>query len=141
MVIMMGKKMFRIRLFGFKKKDVNKYLQTITDDFAAKNQAAEDKINALENALENASLQAENYLTEIARYEKEKDELAKSLAETKDKECSIIQEAMLTAEYEKSKINEEIIAKKAELHQLKYEVMALKKQIINAAKRFYSDLN
>ena len=58
---MMGKKMFRIRLFGFKKKDVNKFLQTITDDFAAKNQAAEDKINALENALENASLQAENY--------------------------------------------------------------------------------
>jgi len=140
MVTKMGKRLFKVRLFGFKKQDVIKYLDEITDDFTAKLNTAQSKTELVEKELAKSKQYTDELFAEIEKLKKEKQEAVLKVSEAERDARLIIEDAKEIAAKEKTRIETEIAAKRKELYQLKRRAVSFKKQVIASAKRFSSDI-
>lgn len=136
----MGGKLFRTGLFGFKKPDVNKYIENISNDFSVEIEKKDKEIECLKEKLSQLEREVDGLLKEKEQYEKTKDSISGAIIKAEEKAALIIEDAKRAALEEEKRLKEEIAGQMEELRRLKYEVVAFRRQIISSMKRFSSDL-
>ncbi len=137
---MAGKKRFESSLFGFKKSDVNDYIENMLEDFI-------DKVNSKDKEL----FETKNQLQEItAKYDQismladgikeDRSSIAEVFIQAKEKADLMIEEAKVKAIEEKKEIEVLIEKEKEKLVDLKAEIKDLKEDVAIILKKYQNQL-
>lgn len=138
---MSGEKRFGTSLFGFKKKDVNSYIQKMLHDFNFKIKEKDEEIAVLKNQNKELKEKYEECLKKTEQINEDKNKIADALIIAEEKANLIIEEAKKQAEEEKRSIEEMIEKEKEKLVELKNQIKLLRTEFVTALKKYEQQLN
>lgn len=137
---MSGKRRFRLSIRGFNKEDVNKYIESVIDDFERKLKEKDDEISALREENSQLRMKYEELLKKEQQINEERARIADVLIKAEEKAQMIIKEAEERANEERLKIEEIIEKEKEKLVDIKEEIRALRKGITFTLKKYNEQL-
>ncbi|MCX8130391.1 MAG: DivIVA domain-containing protein [Clostridia bacterium] len=137
---MAGEKRFRNSFFGFKKSDVNAYIEKILKEFDDKLKEKDDEITALKNQNREAKLKFEDLSKKADQINEDRAKIADVLIKAQEKAELIIEDARLQAIDEKKKLEQMVEEEKEKLVDLKQELKLLKSEVINTLKKYEGQL-
>ena len=141
----MGEKLFRTRLFGYKKSDVSNYFQHASEKFAQKlaqvNEQNEVEERVLSQKLADANERIEELIALNEKYEKSKEIISEVIIKAQQSAIAIEDEAKahaneITAEAAKAVAREQEV-----LRMYRTEATNLRREVASAIKRFSSELS
>ena len=137
---MAGEKRFRTTFVGFKKSDVNLYIERILKEFEDKMRIKDEEISLLKvqnNDVKSKYAELSQKADEI-NYDRAK--IAEVLLKAQEKADLIVSDAIVEANKEKKEISSLIEAEKEKLVDIKREVKALKLEFTNTLKKYENQL-
>jgi len=137
---MSGERRFRLSIRGFNKEDVNKYIESVIDDFERKLKEKDDEISALREENSQLRMKYEELLKKEQQINEERARVADVLIKAEEKAQMIIKEAEERANEERLKIEEIIEKEKEKLVDIKEEIRALRKGITFTLKKYNEQL-
>jgi len=137
---MSGERRFRLSIRGFNKEDVNKYIESVIDDFERKLKEKDDEISALREENSQLRMKYEELLKKEQQINEERARIADVLIKAEEKAQMIIKEAEERANEERLKIEEIIEKEKEKLVDIKEEIRALRKGITFTLKKYNEQL-
>ena len=123
---MAGEKRFRTSLFGFKKADVNLYIEKMLKELDEKLKEKDDELNALKNQTRDIKLKFEDLARKSDQINEDRIRIADVLIKAQDKADLIIEEAKLEAIEEKKKLEGLVEQEREKLVDIKGEIKGLK---------------
>ena len=138
---MAGEKRFRTSLFGFKKSDVNSYIEKILKEFDEKLKEKDDEVSSLKNQTREAKAKYEELLRKADQINEDRARIADVLIKAQEKAQHMIEDAKNQAIEEKKKLDEMIEAEKEKLVDIKEEIKVLKAELINTLKKYDAQLS
>lgn len=138
---MSGEKRFGTSLFGFKKADVNSYIEKILKEFDDKLKEKDDEISDLKRQCKENFTKYEDSMKKVQIIEEEKNKIADALIKAQEKAELIIDEAKNTALEEKKKLDDMIEEEKEKLVDIKEELKVLKSEVVSTLKKYEVQLN
>ena len=131
---MSGEKKFGTSAIGFKKTDVNSYIEKILKEFEEKLKDKDCQIILLKNELREETAKKEVLVKQFEDVNQNKAKIAEVLIKAQEKSELMIHEASEKAELEKKKIEEFIEIEKQKLFNIKEEIKRLKESMIKTLK-------
>lgn len=116
-------KLFRTALFGFNKKDVQKYVEEISANFSAQLDECKAEIEALKN--QRAEIEKKR-----AEVEARKSAISDAIISAQEKGEKIIAEAREKSEKERAEMERKIANENQKLIKLRREIMNMRRHVI-----------
>lgn len=135
------KKPFKTTLFGYGKKQVNKYINDVKEDYEHELKKKKDRMLELDE--ENRVLKAKlkEYEARIASYEEREAFISKALVKAEEKAQAIIEEGQKKAAAEMYKIEEEKNKWRVREKEIRRQLLEFEKEVYNLMESFYSEIN
>lgn len=137
---MAGEKRFGTSLFGFKKQDVNSYIEKMLREFDEKLKEKDEEISMLKNQNKEIRAKYEEYIKNAERLNEDRNKIADVLIRAQEKAKVMIDEAKMQALEEKKKIEEMIEQEKEKLVEIKEQIKILKSEVVNTLKKYEEQL-
>lgn len=138
---MPGEKRFGTSLFGFRKTDVNAYIEKILGEFDSRLREKEDEITALKAQNREIRLKHEELLKKTDLIVEDRTKIADVLIKAQEKAEQLLEDARREALAEKKRLEEEIEQEKEKLVDIKREVKLLKSGLISTLRNYDSQLD
>lgn len=138
---MAGEKRFRTSFFGFKKSDVNLYIEKILTEFDGKLKDKDNEINALKNQGKEVKAKLEELMQKSDQLNEDRTKIAEVLIKAQEKADMIVEDARIQAVEEKNKLEGMVELEKEKLVDMKAELKALKSEVINTLKKYEGNLS
>lgn len=135
------KKAFKTTLFGYGKKQVNKYLSDVKEDYEHELSKKRDRM--LELDAENRALKAklQEYEERIANYQEQEAFISKALVKAEQKAQAIIEEGQKKINAERCKIEQEKNKWKLREKEIRRQLLEFEKEVYNLMETIYSEIN
>jgi len=137
---MPGEKRFRTSLFGFKKSDVNSYVEKILREFDNMLKEKENEINNIKSQNEDIKERYKELLSKSEQINADRAKVADALIQAQEKAERILEDARNQALQEKKSIEELIEKEKEKLIDIKEELRVLKSEVANVLKKYEMQL-
>lgn len=137
---MAGEKRFRTSLFGFKKADVNYYIEKILKEFENRLKAKDAEIDAAKEKGKEYRLKYEGIFDKAEQIETDRNKIANVLIKAEEKAEAIINEARERAIEEKADIEREIEQEKERLVDAKLELKKLRDEVTGTLRKYETQL-
>ena len=137
---MPGEKRFRTSLFGFKKSDVNSYVEKILREFDNMLKEKENEINNIKSQNEEIKERYNELLSKAEQINVDRAKVADALIQAQEKAERILEEARNQALQEKKSIEELIEREKEKLIDIKEELRGLKSEAAGVLKKYEMQL-
>lgn len=138
-------KLFKIAMFGYKKKTVNEYIEELSNKTQKALDDAEDKIEELEKKTEHLEESLEKYKNDAASVsnaiitaEKKAEEI---VAQAKEKAESYLADAERENAEKKAELENQTKEAQLKLKQLNEEIRQLKTNIVISANKYTKELD
>lgn len=138
---MPGEKRFRTSLFGFKKSDVNSYIERILREFDNRFKEKDNEISGLKNQLGEIKANYEQLVEKSSRIDSDRAKIADVLIKAQEKAEGMVENAKLEAVDEKKRLDQMIEYEKEKLVDIKHELKVLKAEAVNALRKYEVQLN
>jgi uncharacterized phage infection (PIP) family protein YhgE len=136
-----GEKRFRTSLFGFKKSDVNSYIEKLLREFDDKLKEKDGEITALRSQLREIKSNYEEIAAKAEQINEDRAKIADVLIKAQEKAELMLEDARIEALEEKRKLEEIIEQERERLVDIKRELKTLKTEAINTLKKYEDQLN
>ncbi len=137
---MAGEKRFRTSLFGFKKADVNYYIEKILKEFENRLKAKDAEIDAAKEKGKDYRLKYEGIVDKADQIETDRSKIASVLIKAEEKAEEILAQAREKAIEEKADIEKEIEQEKERLVDAKLELKKLKDEVVGTLRKYENQL-
>lgn len=138
---MPGEKRFRTSFMGgFKKADVNAYIEKILREFDDKLKEKDDEIAGLKQQGKDTRAKYEEMLKKSDQINEDRAKIAEVLIKAQEKADLMLENARLEALEEKRQLEATIEQDKEKLVDIRQEVKSLKGEIVNMLKKYESQL-
>lgn len=138
---MPGEKRFRTSFMGgFKKADVNAYIEKILGEFDNKLKEKDDEIASLKNQNKDLKTKYEELSKRADQINEERAKIADVLIKAQEKAEIMLEDARLEALDEKKKLEEVIEQEKERLVDIRQEMKVLKSEIVSTLKKYEGQL-
>jgi len=137
---MPGEKRFRTSLFGFRKSDVNSYVEKILREFDNMLKEKENEINNIKSQNEEIKERYNELLSKAEQINVDRAKVADALIQAQEKAERILEEARNQALQEKKSIEELIEREKEKLIDIKEELRGLKSEAAGVLKKYEMQL-
>lgn len=138
---MPGEKRFRTSFMGgFKKSDVNAYIERILREFEEKLKEKDDEIAELKSQNKEIKSRYDELHSKENQIEEDRAKIAEVLIKAQEKADLILEDARIAALEEKRQLEESIEKDKERLVDMRREVKAFREAIVNTLKKFDSQL-
>jgi len=137
---MPGEKRFGSSLFGFKKSDVNYYIEKILKEFEDKIKEKDNEIAVLKNQNREIKAEYENLAKMAHQINEDRAKIADVLIKAQEQAEQILEEARKQALEEKRNLEQMIEQEREKLVDMKEELKALKQETVNTLKKYESQL-
>lgn len=137
---MPGEKRFATSLFGFKKADVNSYIEKILREFDEKIKDRDSEISLLKNQIRENKLKNEELVKKSEQAHEGKDLIADVLIKAQEKAELIMEEARQAAKKESDRLDMLLEEERERLVDMKEQVRILKSGILNTIKKYDQQL-
>lgn len=138
---MAGEKRFGTSLFGFKKSDVNSYIEKMLREFDDKLKEKDDEIASLKNQNRDNKMKYEDLLKKADQINEDRARIADVLIKAQEKAHLMLEDARVEALEEKRKIEEIIEQEKEKLVDIKEELKGLKAEVVATLKKYEVQLS
>lgn len=138
---MPGERRFGTKLFGFKKSDVNAYIEKILREFDDKLKEKDEEIIALKNQAREIKAKYEEIVKNADQINEDRAKIADVLIKAQEKAELMLEEARLQAIEERKKLEEMIEAEKEKLVDIKGELKTLKSEVVTTLKKYENQLS
>lgn len=138
---MSGEKRFGTSLFGFKKSDVNAYIEKIIREFDEKLKEKDDEISSLKNQSREFRVKFEELAKKADQINEDRAKIADVLIKAQEKAELMLEDAKLQAVEEKKKLEYMVEKEREKLVDIKGELKNLKHETISALKRYEVEIN
>lgn len=138
---MPGEKRFRTSFMGgFKKADVNAYIEKILGEFDDKLKEKDDEIASLKNQTKDFKTKYEELSKRGDQINEDRDKIAEVLIKAQEKAQVMLEDARLEALDEKKKLEEIIEQEKERLVDIRQEMKTLKSEVVSTLKKYENQL-
>ncbi len=137
---MPGEKRFRTSLFGFKKADVNYYIEKMLREFDEQLKSKSSEIDALRQQNRDLKELYDEVSRRIENIEEDRAKIAEVMIKASDKADMIINEARTQAIQEKKEIEDKIKAEEEKLEALRWQLKNLRSEVISTLKKIENEL-
>ena len=137
---MAGEKRFRTSLFGFKKADVNSYIEKILGEFDIKLKEKDDEISQLKSQNKDIRMRYEDLLRKADQINEDRAKIAEVLIKAQEQADIMMENARQEALEEKRQLEDAIEKDKERLVDIRQEIKELKGEIVNTLKKYESQL-
>lgn len=138
---MPGEKRFRTSLLGFRKSDVNSYVEKILREFDDRLKEKEDEISSVKNHNRDMKERYDELLNKADQINADRAKIADVLIRAEEKAERILEDARIQALEEKKTIEDLIEQEKEKLVDIKEELKELKVEAVNTLKKYEMQLN
>ncbi len=138
---MSGQKRFGASLFGFKKADVNNYIERILEEFDNRLKEKDRELDKLREKNREVTAKYDDLSKKAVLIEESREKIADVLIKAEEKAESMLAEAKDKAMEEKTRIEKMIEEEKEKLVDIKREMKVLKDEVVNTLKRYDSQLH
>jgi hypothetical protein len=139
-ITMPGEKRFRNSLFGFKKLDVNTYIEKILREFDDKLKEKDDEISALKNQNRELKQKYEEIYKKSDQINEDRAKIANVLIKAQEQAQAMLEDARIEALDEKKKLEEIIEQEKEKLVDVRQELKTLKSEVVSTLKKYETQL-
>lgn len=133
---MAGEKRFRTSLFGFKKSDVNTYMEKMLGEFDEKLKEKDDEILSLKNQLKETKLRFDGLSKKAEQINEDRAKIADVLIKAQEKAEIMLEDARNQAIEEKKSIERLVEEEKEKLVDAKEELKALRVEVLDTLHKF-----
>jgi len=137
---MPGEKRFRTSLFGFKKSDVNSYIEKMLKEFDERLKEKDNEISTYKNQAREFKAKYEDIASKADQINEDRAKIAGVLIKAQEKADSIIEDAKTQAMEEKKRLEEIIEREREKLVDIKAELKVLKSEVVNTLKKYEAQL-
>lgn len=138
---MPGEKRFRTSFMGgFKKSDVNVYIEKILGEFDIKLKEKDDEIGQLKSQNKEIRTRYEEFLQKENQINEDRAKISEVLIKAQEKADMMIENARLEAIEEKKQLEEAIEQDKEKLVDIRQEIKGLKGEIVSTLKKYEAQL-
>jgi len=139
---MPGEKRFRTSFMGgFKKADVNAYIEKILGEFDAKLKEKDEEISQLKAQNKEIRAKYEELSKKEQQINEDRAKIAEVLIKAQEKADLMLENARKEAAEEKRRLEEAIEQDKERLVDIRQEIKVLKEEIVETLKRYESQLS
>lgn len=138
---MAGEKRFGTSLFGFKKTDVNIYIEKMLREFDDRLKEKDDEINAWKNQFKDVKSKYEELSKKAEQINEDRAKIADVLIKAQEKAELMIEDARVQALDEKKKLEIVIEQEKEKLVDIKEEIRLLKSEVVGTLKKYEVQLS
>lgn len=138
---MAGEKRFRTSLLGFKKSDVNYYIEKILKEFDDKLKENEDEISVLKGQVKDFKFRYDDMMKKSDQINEDRAKIAEVLVRAQEKAELMIEEARVQAMEEKKKLESLVEEEKEKLVDIKVEMKSIKTEIVSTLRKYESQIN
>jgi chromosome segregation ATPase len=138
---MPGEKRFRTSFMGgFKKADVNAYIEKILGEFDDKLKEKDDEIASLKNQTKDFKSKYEELSKRADQINEDRDKIAEVLIKAQEKAETMLEDARQEALDEKKKLEDIIELEKEKLVDIRQEMKTLKSEVVTTLKKYENQL-
>ena len=138
---MPGEKRFRTSFMGgFKKADVNAYIEKILGEFDDKLKGKDDEIASLKNQTKDFKSKYEDLSKRADQINEDRDKIADVLIKAQEKAQVMLEDARHEALDEKKKLEDIIELEKERLVDIRQEMKTLKSEVVSTLKKYENQL-
>lgn len=138
---MPGEKRFRSSFMGgFKKADVNAYIEKILGEFDDKLKEKDDEIASLKNQNKDFKTKYEDLSKRADQINENRDKIADVLIKAQEKAQLMLEDARQEALDEKKKLEDIIEQEKEKLVDIRQEMKMLKSEVVSTLKKYENQL-
>lgn len=138
---MSGEKKFGSSAFGFNKSDVNAYIEKIIHEFDQRLKEKEDEISSLKLQIREMKARYESASQETQNMSRDKEIIASTLIKAQETADSILEDARLRAEDEKTELDRTLESERERIIDIKRDVKTMKTQVADMLSKFQTLLN
>lgn len=139
---MPGEKRFRTSFMGgFKKADVNAYIEKILGEFDAKLKEKDEEISQLKAQNKDIRARYEELLKKEEQINEDRAKIAEVLIKAQEKADLMLENARQEAAEEKRRLEDAIEQDKERLVDIRQEIKVLKDEVVETLKRYESQLS
>lgn len=138
---MAGEKLFSTALFGFKKMDVNSYLEKMNKEYEEKIKIKEREIADIKAQYRDVKSKYDVLSINIDQVKEDREKIANALITAQEKAGVIIDEARKQAADEKKMLEQQVENEKEKLVDIKQELKVLKVEVVDKLKRYEGELS
>ncbi len=138
---MAGEKKFGTSLFGFKKADVNAYIERIIREFDQRLKEKDDENSNLKAQVKEMKAKYEETWQEAEKVMREKEKIAGVLLQAQEKAETMMVEAQEKALQEKSRLDQVLEVEKEKIVDIKRELKGLKSQIADILSKYEQQID
>lgn len=138
---MPGEKRFRTSFMGgFKKADVNAYIEKILGEFDIKLKEKDDEIGQLKSQNKDVRTRYEELLTKADQINEDRAKISEVLIKAQEKADMMLESARQEALEEKRQLEDAIEQDKEKLVDIRQEIKGLKGEIVSTLKKYEAQL-
>lgn len=138
---MPGEKRFRTSFMGgFKKADVNAYIEKILGEFDIKLKEKDDEIGQLKSQNKDVRTRYEELLTKADQINEDRAKISEVLIKAQEKADMMLEAARQEALEEKRQLEDAIEQDKEKLVDIRQEIKGLKGEIVSTLKKYEAQL-
>ena len=138
---MSGEKIFSTSLFGFKKKNVNSYIEKLNSEYEEKFKQKEKELLDVKNQYRDIKNKYEELRDKVGQVDEERGKIANVLLSAQTQAEIIVQEARKHADEEIKEIELKVQLEREKLVDIKKDIKVLKEDIIDTLKKYENELN
>lgn len=137
---MPGEKRFGTSMFGFRKTDVNSYMEKILGEFDNRLKEKDDELAAVKAQNRDIKIKYEDMLKKADQVSEDRAKIGNVLIKAQEKAEQLMEDARQEALEEKKKLEDAIEAEREKLVDLKQDVRNMKEELKNVLKRYDDQL-
>jgi len=138
---MPGEKRFRTSLCGFKKSDVNSYIEKILREFEDKLKEKDDELASLKNQSRDIRMKYDELAKKADQINEDRAKIADVLIKAQEKAELMMEDARVQALEEKKRLEQMIEEEREKLVDIKAELKTLKSEVVSTLKKYENQLN
>lgn len=138
---MPGEKRFGTSLFGFRKSDVNSYIEKILIEFGDKLKEKDEEIGLLKDQNKELKAKYENLAERADQINEDRAKIADVLIKAQEKAELMLEDARIQAKEEKKRLEGLIENEREKLVDIKAELKSLKSDVVNTLKKYEGQLD
>jgi cell division septum initiation protein DivIVA len=136
-----GEKKFGTSLFGFKRADVNAYIERIVREFDQRLKEKDDEISNLQAQLNELRTKYDDFYREAESVIREKEKIAGVLLQAQEKAENMMVEAREKALKEKVHLDQLLESEKEKIVDIKRELKGLKNQVATILTKYEQQID
>jgi chromosome segregation ATPase len=138
---MAGEKRFRTSMFGFKKSDVNSYIEKMLREFDDRLKEKDDEIAVLKSQNKEIKMKYDDIAQKADQINEDRAKIADVLIKAQEKAELMLEEARVQAIEEKKRLEQMIEEEREKLVDIKAELKTLKSEVVATLKKYEGQLN